>query len=78
MNTKTKNKKTLEQQVDELVAHIDDFMSKENAGHMNIKVNEDGEIDSDDMLIDNTGKCVTGACQAPTLFQGLDDFNEED
>ena len=33
-----KNKKELNDQVDELVKYIDEFMSKENAGHMNIKV----------------------------------------
>ena len=77
MNLNPKKNKDIEQQVDELVAHIDGFMSKENAGHLNVTVNEDGEIDKEEMLVDNTGKCVNGACKAPTLFQGLD-YNEEE
>ena len=73
-----KTNKSLEEQVEELVSQIDSFMSKENAGHMNVTVNKDGEVNRDEMLVDNTGKCVNGACKAPTLFQGLDDYNEED
>ena len=77
MNSKVKNNKDLDKQVDELVAQIDGFMQKENAGHMNIKVNKDGVVDKEELLVDNTGKCVNGACKAPTLFQGLD-YDEED
>lgn len=77
MNTKMKNKKSIDQQVDELVNQIDNFMSQENAGHMNITVDKNGEISKDEMLVDNTGKCVNGACKAPTLFHGLD-YDEED
>ena len=78
MNLNTKNKKDLDKQIDDLVSHIDGFMSKENAGHLNITVDEDGEVKEEEMLVDNTGKCVNGACKAPTLFQGLDYDEEED
>lgn len=70
------NKKDLNKQIDELVKHIDDFMSKENAGHMNIKVNENGVVDKEEVFIDNTGNCANGACKAPTLFEGLDEEEE--
>lgn len=71
-----KNKK-IEQQVDELVNYIDNFMSKSNAGHINVKVNSQGEINKDELFVDNTGGCVNGACKAPTLFDGLEDDKEE-
>ena len=72
-----KNKKELNDQVDELVKYIDEFMSKENAGHMNIKVNQNGVVDKEEIFIDNTGNCASGACKAPTLFDGLDSNEEE-
>ena len=52
-------------------------MSKSNAGHINVKVNAQGEINKDELFVDNTGGCVNGACKAPTLFDGLDDDKEE-
>ena len=59
-------------QFEELVNYIDSFMSKSNAGHMNITVNENGQINKNEQLVDNTGNCHLSACKAPTLFDGLD------
>lgn len=65
-------------EIDDLVSYIDNFMSKENAGHMNIKVNSKGQVTKEEILVDNTGNCVKGACQAPTLMEGLDDLGREE
>ena len=67
-----KNKKVEEKEIEELVNYIDSFMSKSNAGHMNITVNENGQINKNEQLVDNTGNCHLSACKAPTLFDGLD------
>lgn len=73
-----KNKKNITQQVDDLVKYLDDFMSRPNAGHLNIKVAEDGQVDKEELHVDNTGECCNSACKAPTLFEGLDINNEEE
>ena len=72
-----KDKHNLEEDIDALVSYIDEFMSKPNAGHMNIKVNENGHINKEEQLIDNTGNCLSG-CKSPTLFEGLDTKESEE
>lgn len=67
-----KNKNIDEKEIEDLVNYIDNFMSKSNAGHMKITVNEDGHINKSEQLVDNTGNCHLSACKAPTLFDGLD------
>ena len=74
----TANKdKILEKDIEALVAEIDKFMSKPNAGHMNIKINENGHINKQEQLIDNTGNCLS-CFKAPTLFEGLDTKESEE
>ncbi len=75
----SKNKENLNKQIDELVNYVDNFMSKPNAGHLNIKVNEGGQINKEELNVDNTGGCCQSACKSPTLFEGLENnFDEED
>lgn len=74
----SKKNKNFNQQVDELVDYLDDFMSRPNAGHLNITVNKNGQIDKEELHVDNTGECCSSACKVPTLFEGLDDNEKED
>lgn len=64
--------------IDDIVAMIDSFMSKDG-GHLNVSVDEMGNVDTDGVHIDKTASldCAKGdlACQVPTLFEGMD--NEE-
>ena len=69
--------KILEEDIDALVAEIDEFMSKPNAGHMNIKINKDGHINKQEQLVDNTGNCLT-CFKTPTLFDALDAKESEE
>ena len=62
-----KNKK-IEQQVDELVNYIDNFMSKSNAGHINVKVNSQGEINKDELFVDKQPNNATIRNNANALF----------
>ena len=63
--------------VDELVDLIDQFMAG-NGGHMNIQVEENGDIRTDTASVKintmNSLDCASGnlACKVPTLFEGMD------
>lgn len=69
--------------VDDLVNIIDDFMAN-NGGHMNVVVDDNGDIKTEKEFIDDTSiqatittrnanECTTNsACSVPTLFNGLD------
>ncbi|MGM9858124.1 MAG: hypothetical protein ACI311_02590 [Bacilli bacterium] len=79
MDSKKNNpKEDIEQQIDDLVDYIDNFMSKENAGHINITINKKGAINKDELFVDNTGGCVNGACKAPTLFEGVEEDDDKE
>lgn len=65
-------------QIDEIVAMLDSFMSS-NGGHMNIRVEHDGSIRTDEaysktVTVAHSLDCAEGdlACRVPTLFEGLD------
>lgn len=69
--------------IDDLVAMIDSFMSNDG-GHMNVTVNNDGEIETDEEYIDKdvvTLGCLdcagNMACSVPTLFEGMDREDNE-
>lgn len=69
--------------IDDLVAMIDSFMSNDG-GHMNVTVNNDGEIETDEEYIDKdvvTLGCLDCAdnmsCSVPTLFEGMDREDNE-
>lgn len=68
--------------IDDIVAMLDQFMSN-NGGHMNIQVNDKGEITAEKTVqTTNSLECAEGdlACKVPTLFDGLDiqdDDNEK-
>ena len=72
---KNKNNIPLSKDIDALVDYIDKFMSKENAGHINIKVNN-GDLNKEELYVDNTGNCCQSCYKVPNLFEGLDN-NEE-
>ncbi len=61
--------------IDDIVNMIDSFMSNDG-GHLNISVDETGEVNADSVQIDKTASldCAKGdlACQIPTLFEGMD------
>lgn len=64
--------------IDDLVAMIDSFMQNDG-GHMNVTVNDNGEIETDKEYIDKdvvTLGCLdcadNMACSVPTLFEGMD------
>ena len=73
----SKKNKIDDKEVSELVDYIDNFMSKSNAGHMNIIVNQKGDLIKETIYVDNTGGCVNSSCKIPNLFNGLD-VEEED
>lgn len=67
-----------DQRVDDIVSMIDQFMQN-NGGHMNIQVNSNGDIKSEEIrsksiVQTNSLECAQGdlACNVPTLFEGLD------
>lgn len=63
-----------QEQLDDIVSMIDNFMSKEG-GHMNISVNNDGSpVIEKDVKTSRTLECGNNqmACQVPTLHEGLD------
>ncbi len=61
--------------IDDIVAMIDSFMSNDG-GHLNVSVDETGDVNTDNVHIDKTASldCAKGdlACQVPTLFEGMD------
>lgn len=70
-----------EKQIDDLVNMIDSFMSN-NGGHMNVTVDDNGNIVTDSDELDevsvktmNSLDCASGdlACNVPTLFEGMDE-----
>lgn len=69
-------------EIDQLVAMIDQFMTG-NGGHMNVMVDPDGSISTEETMKKtvtrmNSLDCETGdvACKVPTLFDGLDAADE--
>lgn len=64
-----------DKKIDDIVAMIDGFMSADG-GHLNISVDETGNVASDSIHIDKTASvdCSKGnvACRVPTLFEGMD------
>ena len=49
-----KNNKIEDQEIENLVDYIDDFMSRKIAGHINITVNAKVSINKDELFIDST------------------------
>ena len=71
-------------QIDDIVAMLDAFMSA-NGGHMNIRVESDGSVRTEEAYSKtvtqmNSLDCAAGdlACQVPTLFEGLDEEPDSD
>lgn len=69
-------------QIDDIVALLDQFMGS-NGGHMNIKVDPEGTITTEQAISKNitqfpSSDCSEGdfACRIPTLFEGLDDADD--
>ena len=73
--------KTSDERIDDIVAMLDDFMSKKG-GHMNIKVNSNGNVkfngNRKKVSVSKSLDCMEGntACSSPTLFEGLDGGDE--
>jgi hypothetical protein len=69
-----------DKQADDIVNMIDSFMSN-GGGHINVTVNNDGEVTLDKKVsVANSLDCAKGdmACSVPTLFEGMDaDINDE-
>lgn len=68
-----------EKQIDDIVSMLDDFMSA-NGGHMNIRVSEDGLINTEQTIAKTVTTmksldCACGnlACNVPTLFEGMEE-----
>ena len=65
--------------IDDIVAMIDSFMSNDG-GHLNVSVDETGEVNADSVKVDKTVSidCAKGnlACQVHTLFEGMDEEEE--
>lgn len=67
-----------DKQIDDIVSMIDQFMAG-NGAHMNVKVETDGNINTDELFSKTITQlksldCANGnlACNVPTLFQGMD------
>lgn len=67
-----------DKQIDDIVSMIDQFMAG-NGGHMNVTVDSDGNVNTEETLSKtvtqmNSTDCAGGdlACGVPTLFEGLD------
>lgn len=67
-----------DKKIDDIVNMIDQFMAG-NGGHMNIKVDSDGNVKTEETFSKtvtqmNSLDCASGdmACKVPTLFEGLD------
>lgn len=73
--------KTADERIDDIVAMLDDFMSKKG-GHMNIKVNSNGSVKFNGkrkkVSVSKSLDCMEGnmPCSSPTLFEGLDGGDE--
>ena len=73
--------KTSDERIDDIVAMLDDFMSKKG-GHMNIKINSNGGVKfkekQKEVKTTKSLDCMEGntACSSPTLFEGLDGGDE--
>ena len=67
------------EQIDELIAMLDSFMSG-GGGHMNIIFGEDGITQEKVVETFRSADCGTGnlACRVPTLHKGFDDEEPED
>ena len=69
--------------IDDIVNMIDSFMEKDG-GHMNIKVEKDGSIktnkkNSKTVSVSKSLDCMEGrACSVPTLFEGMDNLEDEE
>lgn len=67
-----------DKKIDDIVSMIDQFMSA-NGGHMNISVDSEGNVKTEETFSKtvtqmNSMDCAAGdlACKVPTLFEGLD------
>lgn len=85
------SKQMQEQQIDELVALIDDFVSGHlchgRGGHMNVQVNDQGAVKTQAAYVKTIttspaldGLCCNSqlgnlSCQTPTLLNGPEDWN---
>ena len=72
-----------EKQIDDIVSMLDSFMAN-NGGHMNIRVTEDGTVNTHKTMAKtittaNSLDCAEGdtACRVPTLFEGMDREEED-
>lgn len=69
--------------IDDIVNMIDSFMENDG-GHMNIKVEKDGNIktnikNSKTVSVSKSLDCMEGtACSVPTLFEGMDNQEDEE
>lgn len=70
------NKKNKEEQIEDIVNLIDEFMKKDG-GHMNLSISKEGKVSREEIIIDNRLDCGQSACKTPTLFEGLDSTEEE-
>lgn len=68
-----------EKQIDDIVSMLDRFMTGDG-GHMNIRVSEDGTVNTEETMKKSvttmkSSDCSDGdsACRIPNLFEGLDD-----
>lgn len=60
-------------EIDDLVSLIDNFVSSEG-GHINVYFDKNSKTSIEKS---NTLDCLTNtSCMTPTLFDGVDDFNE--
>lgn len=74
---------TSDDRIDDIVNMLDSFMEKDG-GHMNIKVNKDesiktNETNSKTVSVSKSLDCMEGntACSVPTLFEGMDNPEDE-
>lgn len=72
-----------EQTIDDIISKLDDFAER-GGGHMNISVEENGsiktqEFEAKDIEIANSLDCAKGnlACNVPTLHKGIDDLLDD-
>lgn len=66
-----------DKQIDDLVSMIDQFVT-EQGGHMNVTVDPSTSSITINKL--NSSDCAEGdlACKVPTLFEGMDFFDDSD
>ncbi len=64
-----------DKRIDDIIKMLDGFAS-ENVGKINIKIDENIDINSKMIDKGNTLDCAGNmACKTPTLFEGVDDNN---